>query len=87
MTIETKINIGEHALIYYEGGIRLGVCTAITFKIPKMTYQFDIGDTYANVDETRFENEVFFNIPAAISFMEKMKEMEKKMKEMDMFGL
>lgn len=73
MTIETKINIGTPALIYYKGGIRLGVFTAVTFKISKMSYQFDAGDIYINVDETRFEDEVFFNIPDAIGFMEKMK--------------
>lgn len=69
MTIQTKINIGDPALIRYEDGMRLGVCTSIICTKTSIKYQFDIGDTYANIDNTCFENIVYFTIYDAVKYM------------------
>ena len=69
MVINTKINIGEPALIRYGNEMRLGLCTSITCFKETIKYQFDIGNTYVTIDTACFEKMVYFNIYDAVNFM------------------
>lgn len=72
MVINTKINIGDPALIRYGDGMRLGLCVSITCLKDSVKYQFDIGNAYITIDNTCFEKMVYFNIDDAVEFMKEM---------------
>ena len=55
MTIETKINIGDPALIYAGDSLKLGVCNCIYYNGVSIFYQFDVGDTHVKVNENELE--------------------------------
>ena len=75
MTIETKINIGDPALIYVGDSLKLGVCNCIHYNGVSILYQFDVGNTYVNVkvDETHIDNRVFYTLYDGVQFMKEMK--------------
>lgn len=75
MTIETKINIGDPALIYVGDSLKLGVCNCIHYNGVSILYQFDVGNTYVNVkvNENELENRVFYTVYDGAQFMKEMK--------------
>lgn len=72
MTIETKINIGEPALIYLGDSLKLGVCNGIHYNGRTISYQFDIGDTYVKIDEDHLDKRVFYTLYDGMQFMKEM---------------
>ena len=77
MTIETKINIGDPALIYAEDTMKLGVCNCIYYNGVSILYQFDVADNYVKVNENELKDRVFYTVNDGAQFM----------KEMEMFHL
>lgn len=73
MTIETKINIGDPALIYAGDSLKLGVCNCIYYNGVSIIYQFDVADTYVKVNENELENRVFYTVYDGAQFMKEMK--------------
>lgn len=72
MTIETKINIGEHALIYVGDSLKLGICNCILYNGVSILYQFDVGNTYVKVNENELENRLFYALYDGVQFMKEM---------------
>lgn len=75
MTIETKINIGDPALIYVGDSLKLGVCNCIYYNGVSIIYQFDVGNTYTvvKVNENELENRVFYTVYDGAQFMKERK--------------
>ena len=72
MTIQTKINIGDPALIYVDNGLRLGVCNSISYNGRTISYQFDTGDSDVKIDEADLDNRVFYALYDGAQFMKEM---------------
>lgn len=72
MTIETKINIGDPALIYVGDSLKLGICNCILYNGVSILYQFDVGNTYVKIDETHIDNRVFYTLYDGVQFMKEM---------------
>ena len=72
MTIETKINIGDPALIYVGDSLKLGICNCILYNGVSILYQFDVGNTYVKVNENELENRLFYALYDGVQFMKEM---------------
>lgn len=73
MTIETKINIGDPALIYVGDSLKLGVCNCILYNGVSILYQFDVANIYVKVNENELEDRVFYTVYDGAQFMKEMK--------------